>query len=198
MENILSADYVRHQAKIGLNDISIKKEDGLFTIVSLGRFTHAKAFDWAILASGKLVDDGIRFKWYIFGFGPQDSWLKDLIKQYKLEGVVFLLPAKSNPFSDLLMCNLYVQPSRYEGKSVAVREAQMLGLPVMITNYPTSCCQVEHGQDGYVVPLSIDGIVEGVKTLYFDKTLRESIAQNAAMRDYSNINEVKKITSILS
>ena len=47
-------------------------------------------------------------------------------------------------------CDIYIQPSRYEGHSVTVREAQILGKPVIITNYPTAKSQIQDGVDGII------------------------------------------------
>lgn len=49
---------------------------------------------------------------------------------------VIILGKKDNPYPYMRACDLYVQPSRYEGKAVTVREAQLLGKPVVITTMP--------------------------------------------------------------
>lgn len=58
-----------------------------------------------------------------------------------------------NPYPYICRCDLYVQPSRYEGKCVSVKEAQMLRKPVVITNYATANSQVENGVDGIIVTM---------------------------------------------
>lgn len=64
-------------------------------------------------------------------------------------------------------CDIYVQPSRFEGNSVTVREAQMLCKPVIVTDYPTAQSQIQQGVDGVIVPLDnmecARGIVEVIK-----------------------------------
>ena len=47
-------------------------------------------------------------------------------------------------------CDLYVQPSRYEGKAVTVTEAKILAKPILITNYSTAESQIEDGIDGVI------------------------------------------------
>ena len=42
-------------------------------------------------------------------------------------------------------CDIYVHPSRYEGKAVTIREAQILGKPVVMTNFPTAKSQARDG-----------------------------------------------------
>ena len=64
----------------------------------------------------------------------------------------FVLAGKQmNPYPYIKACDIYVQPSRYEGKAVTVREAQILGKPVVITRFPTSSSQLEEGVDGIII-----------------------------------------------
>lgn len=93
-------------------------------------------------------------------------------------------------------CDIYCQPSRYEGKAVTVREAQILGKPVVITNYPTSKSQVQDKVDGVITSMGIDGIVEGLKSLIQNKELRERLITNTLKKDYSNSNEIEKLYNL--
>ena len=76
-----------------------------------------------------------------------------------------LLGKKVNPYPYIKKCDIYCQPSRYEGKAVTVGEAQILAKPVVITNYPTAKSQVKDGFDGYITELSVEGIVDGIEKL---------------------------------
>ncbi|MBJ7988197.1 glycosyltransferase, partial [Bacillus cereus] len=81
--------------------------------------------------------------------------------------------------------------SRYEGKAVTVREAQILGKPVLITNFPTAKSQLEDGVDGCICPTGIDGIIGGIKKLIDDVDFRNKIVNNASQRNYGNEAEVE-------
>ena len=94
-------------------------------------------------------------------------------------------------------CDLYAQPSRYEGKAVTVTEAQILGKPIMLTNYATANSQVRNGIDGYITELSIDGIADGIEKLYKDKKLRNLLADNCKDTNYSNSCELDKLYSLI-
>ena len=94
-------------------------------------------------------------------------------------------------------CDLYVQPSRYEGKAVTVTEAQILGKPVMITNYPTAKSQVKDNIDGYICELSVEGIARGIEKIYNDKELREKLSKNCRNTDYSNKYELEKLYELI-
>ena len=91
------------------------------------------------------------------------------------------------------VADIYIQPSRYEGKAVTVGEAQILGKPVIITNYTTANSQVNSGFDGYICELSVKGIVEAIEKLYRDKDLRERLSRNCININYSNSYELEKL-----
>ena len=96
------------------------------------------------------------------------------------------------------MADIYVQPSRYEGKAVTVGEAQILEKSVIITNYITAKSQVRENIDGYICELSVEGIADGLEKLYRDKKLREALARNCKKTDYSNNNELEKLYELFN
>jgi len=69
-------------------------------------------------------------------------------------------------------CDIYVQPSRYEGKAVTVREAQMLYKPVVINNFHTSQSQLNEGVDGVIVPFDNISAAIGLNRFIEDKILQ--------------------------
>lgn len=191
-ENILSSDFVRAQADAA--DVGAEMpDDGAFRILSVGRFCTAKAFDEAILAAERLRAGGADIKWYFIGYGPDELKMRNLITDIHAEEYAVILGKKENPYPYMKACDLYVQPSRYEGKAVTVREAQMLGKPVLITDFATAGSQLEDGVDGHICPMGIDGVVSGVRYMMEHPEYRERLASNAGSRDYSNAEEAKKL-----
>jgi glycosyltransferase involved in cell wall biosynthesis len=197
IENILSQDFVRQQSEIQSAQ-EIKKEPGKTIIVSVGRLSHAKGFDNAIRACRQLVDQGYDIAWYVVGYGPLENELGKQINELGLDNHFFLLGKKINPYPYIKACDIYVQPSRYEGKAVTIREAQILGKPVVITNFPTAKSQVKEGIDGLITPTGVDGIVEGLQKLLVNPILRDELIQNTKSMDYGNENEVQKIYSLIN
>ena len=193
IENILSTNLIRRNALELDVSQDMPAESGVSRLCSVGRFCYAKNFD-AIPAMVQLLNkQGCRVKWYLIGGGPDETLVREKIKENHVEGQVILLWEKINPYPYMKACDIYVQPSRYEGKAVTVREAQILGKPVLITDFPTAKSQLEDGVDGMICPLSIDGVVDGIRKLVDNKELREKLATTAAARDYSNREEVEKI-----
>ena len=70
---------------------------------------------------------------------------------------VRLLGKKENPYPYMKACDIYVQPSRYEGSPMTVLEAKALGRPVILTAFPTASSVVTDGVDGWIVPMDNAG-----------------------------------------
>ena len=196
IENILSPSVIRQQAVEFDASREMSASEGLTRILTVGRFTHQKGFDEAILACRKLIDNGCNIRWYAIGYGPDELMLRKLIDANGLADRFIILGVKLNPYPYMQSCDLYVQPSRYEGKAVTVREAQILGRPVLITRFSTAASQVDEGVDGHICELGVDGIVAGVRRLIDDPAYRKRLAATAAARDYSNHDEVEKVYSL--
>ena len=195
MENITSPEFIRKMAEEDIED-SIKN-DNSFKLCSVVRLSHAKGIDNAVKALRILHDRGLTdIKWYVVGYGGDEDMIKNLIRENKLEDSFILLGKKINPYPYMKVCDIYVQPSRYEGKAVTVGEAQILGKPVVITNYTTAKSQVRDNVDGYICELSVDGIADGVEKLYKDKKLRIKLSNNCKNTDYSNSSELENLYNI--
>ena len=147
MENITSPDFIRRMSEEKVDD-DISK-DNSFKLLSVARLSHAKGIDNAVRALRILHDRGLtNIKWYVVGYGGDEDMIKGLIKENNLEDSFILLGKKINPYPYMKMADIYVQPSRYEGKAVTVGEAQILSKPVIITNYTTAKSQVRENIDG--------------------------------------------------
>jgi len=192
MENITSPEFIRKMAK---EDIEERiKNDNNFKLVSVARLSYAKGIDNAVRALRLLHNRGLtNIKWYVVGYGGDEEMIRSLIKNNNLQDSFILLGKKINPYPYIKMADIYVQPSRYEGKAVTVGEAQILEKPVIITNYTTAKSQVRDNIDGYICELSVKGIVDGIEKLYRSKELRENLAEACRNSDYSNSYELYKL-----
>ena len=191
IENILPVRYVKKQAKA----FSVEPEmpaDGI-RLLSIGRFCYQKNFENVPDICARLLEKGLRVYWYLIGFGPDEGLIRERIAASHMEEHVIVLGKKENPYPYINACDLYVQPSRYEGKCVTVREAQMLGKPVVITRYATSASQLEEGVDGVIVPMDNEGCAAGIADLLRDPARMERLSQTCKSRDYSNRQEVEKL-----
>ena len=196
MENITSPEFIKKMAEEDISD-EIER-DNTFNIVSVGRLSHAKGIDNAVRALKLIHDRGLKqIRWYVVGYGGDEEMIRGLIKENNLEASFILLGKRTNPYPYVKACDLYVQPSRYEGKAVTVTEAQILGKPVMITNYTTAKSQVKDKVNGYISELSIKGIADGVEKLINNKKLRETLSNSCSNENFNNYQQLNSLYELL-
>lgn len=196
IENILPKAFVFQQAEDGCAAQEMES-DGSIRLLSVGRFCTAKNFDNVPDICRRLRESGLNVKWYLIGYGGDEPLIRRRIEEAGMQEHVVILGKKSNPYPYIKACDLYVQPSRYEGKCVTVREAQMLGKLVVITNYATAPSQLEDGADGVVVPMDNAGCAEGIAALLRDPQRMARLMQTCRERDYSNAGEVEKLYQLM-
>lgn len=197
IENILSPTFVRKRAELENVDKEIRHE-GAITLLSVGRFSDAKNYDNVPdICKRQIGKTKLNIKWYIIGYGGDEALIRQKIKEAGMEEHVILLGKQSNPYPYIKACDIYVQPSSYEGKSVTVREAQMLCKPVVVTNYPTAPSQICSGIDGVIVPMDNEGCAHGLAEVICDKPLQERIIAHLKTHDYGNESEVEKIYTLI-
>ena len=198
IENILSPTFVRKRAELQDVDKEIRHE-GAITLLSVGRFSDAKNYDNVPDICKHLINETkLNIKWYIIGYGGDEALIRQKIKGADMEEHVILLGKRSNPYPYIKACDIYIQPSRYEGKSVTVREAQMLCKPVVVTNYPTAPSQIRSGVDGVIVPMDNEGCAHGLAEVICDQPLQECIIAHLKTHDYGNESEVEKIYTLIN
>ena len=201
IENILSPEFVRDRAElVSEEEVSreIKKEDGVTTLLSIGRFCEAKNYDNVPDICKRIIEAGFPVKWYLIGYGGDEPLIRRKIAEAGMENNVIILGKKANPYPYIKACDIYVQPSRYEGKSVTVREAQILCKPVVITAYATARSQVRDGVDGVIVPLDNKGCAAGIVSLIKDAGKQRSLIEFEKENDFGNEAESRKIDILLN
>ena len=192
IENILSSEFVRKRAEETDVSEEMPRYDKRVNILSVGRFSEAKNYDNVPDICRRVRVQGVDLRWYIIGFGDV-SLIRQKIHEAGMEEYVILLGKRTNPYPYMKTCDIYAQPSRYEGKSVTVREAQMLCKPVVITNYPTAKSQIQDGIDGVIVPMDNEGCAKGIADFIKNKQLQDDIVNYLHEHDYGNVDEVEKI-----
>lgn len=194
IENIISPDFVRVQA---LAD-SAPELQGVehIKLLSVGRPCYAKNYECIPPVVKALRQRGLDVHWYIVG-GEASEGIQTLIDETETGSYVHFLGSRSNPYPYIAACDIYVQPSRYEGKSVTVREAQILCKPVVVTNYATAKSQVNDGVDGLIIPLTEQGITDGLESVIRNNVLRDRLVENLGKSDLGNKNQADKLLQLI-
>ncbi|MBQ6697178.1 MAG: glycosyltransferase [Lachnospiraceae bacterium] len=168
-----------------------------YRILTVGRLMSQKDFAQSIQAMKLLKDRGVKARWYILGEGEQREELEKLIKKLKLEQDFFLPGATKNPYAYMAQADLYVHATRFEGKSIAIQEAQILGCAILVSDCSGNREQVVHGVDGLLCELTPEGIAAGVESLLAEKEKRVAFGQAAAKRHRTQDTEVDKMLSLI-
>lgn len=193
IENILPKEFVFQRS----NAFEVNFEIECINLCSVGRFTYQKNFDSVPEITRYLLDNQIRVKWYLIGYGGDEDLIKAKIKEYSVKENVIILGKKANPYPYIKACDIYVQPSRYEGKAVTVRETQTLAKPVVITHFDSANSQLNDGIDGVILPMKTKAFAEELKCFIQDTELQEKLIQNCQNRDFSNQKEIDKIYKLI-
>lgn len=164
-----------------------------FKIVSVGRLIHLKGFDMAVDAASILKENGLKFSWFILGDGELKTELNMQIKNKNVDDCVFLLGATDNPYKYMDGADILVQTSRYEGKSVVLDEAKILGKPIVVTNYDTVKDQV-NDNEGVIVNMSSEAIAAGIMKII---PRIDEIHTYLNAHEYGNQDEIYKYYQLI-
>ena len=192
MYNIVSVDLINQMAQAAME---ISKDENY--LLSIGRLDTQKGFDIAIQAVKLLVERGVAVKWYIIGEGPERKNLEALLLTFGLSNHVILLGLKKNPYPYLKNALLYVQPSRFEGKSIALDEAKILCKPILVTDFSTVGDQIEHLQTGYITKMDPEGLADGIEKMLSDAELRLQLRQQLHLLQLDTATEIEKLYTLI-
>ena len=196
IENIIPASVIRKSAQAGCPDDM--PCDGSLRLLSVGRYCEAKNFDNVPDICRRISESGLDVKWYIIGFGAMEDMICQKIAEAGMEDHVILLGKRADPYPYIAHCDLYAQPSRFEGNSVTVREAQILSKPVVITCYATSASQLRDGVDGIIVPMDNAGCAAGIGALLRNPAQMHALSDGCRMGNYANTDEARKLMELLN
>lgn len=193
--NILDAEAIRRKAGSGEG---FKDEYDGMRILSVGRLTAQKAFEVSIQAMKLLKDRGERVRWYVLGDGDQRRTLEEQVRRLGLEEDFLMPGAVDNPYPYMAQADIYVHASRFEGKSIAIQEAQILGKAILVSDCSGNREQVTDGVDGRMCELTPEGICGGIIELLHDTEKRACFGRAAAERNTGNEEELGKLLSIIA
>lgn len=166
-------------------------------LLSVGRLTAQKAFEVSVDAMKRLKDAGKNVRWYVLGEGDQRKKLQEQIDVLGLTEDFILYGAVNNPYPFMKQADIYVHASRFEGKSIAIQEAQILGKPMVVSDCSGNREQVCHGRDGLMCGLTPESLAENIMLLLEDEALRGKLGAAAAKKNADAAEEIQKLLSML-
>lgn len=166
-------------------------------LLSVGRLTAQKAFEVSVDAMKRLKDAGKNVRWYVLGEGDQRKKLQEQIDALGLTEDFILYGAVNNPYPFMKQADIYVHASRFEGKSIAIQEAQILGKPMVVSDCSGNREQVCRGEDGLMCDLTPESLAENITLLLDDEALRRKLGAAAAEKNADAAEEIQKLLSML-
>lgn len=192
--DIISPKLIR---KLSNENDGFKDEYNGTKILTIGRLVYLKGYDMAIDAALQLKKSDINYKWYVIGEGSLETELKRKVLELGLEEQFKFIGVYYNPYVFIKQCDLYVQPSRFEGFGMAVAEAKILNKPVIATNFEAINKQLKNGVNGIVVDTNSQNLYEGINKILQDNKLYKTICKNLNKEDCGTESEIDKIYSII-
>lgn len=178
-------------------------DDGFegFRILTVGRLTAQKSYDVAIGAMALLKEmrkeKSMPVRWYVLGEGELRSTIEQWIKEKGLEKDFILLGVKKNPFPYYRMADLYVHATAFEGKSIAIREAQVLGKPVIAADCSGNREQIEDGVDGMLCELTPQAVSEAIRWMISHPQKQSEYGKKAQEKAVRQTQGIEKFQSLI-
>lgn len=147
-------------------DLSIIKDrKARYKIMTICRLDPLKGIEMAIEACRILLDRGYDICWFVLGNGSFRTEIESMLKEKQIEDRFILTGFQLNTLKFLQEADLYVHPSRTEGKSNAVDEAKYAGKPIVLTNYSTAGEVISDHMNGIICDMSGEAIADAVQEM---------------------------------
>ncbi len=129
-----------------------RSESGPVKLIGAGRFSYEKGFDILVEAIACIPADAPPFVVYLYGQGPEEDRLRELVKTLKQEDRIQFMGFVADIRSVFKTMDALVMSSRSEGMPLIILEAWAERLGVLATTVGGIPEMIIDGQSGIVVP----------------------------------------------
>lgn len=197
-----SIDYMQIRAEAEKNNkdtlkekLGFKREDKL--IINVARLNKQKNHKLLIDSFAEFSKRNDRYKLIILGDGPLHNDLNTHIRSLRLEEKVFLLGFKRNVLEYMLISELFVLTSKFEGFALVCIEAMAAGLSVVSTNVAGPDEYVINGFNGYLTKENKEDIVQKMQgVVNFGQNYFSENCKKTAQK-YDIKNNIKELETII-
>lgn len=142
--------------------------------------------------------DILNFHWYVIGDGPDFDLDKRLAEKYGVSDVLTFCGCRSNPFPLLAKADLFVLTSSSESYGMVLKEALVLGKPVVAMRYPALPEIIEDGVNGLIAEQNVDSLTSQIcLMLKDDKKLLKVMEDNIKLQEITNLQALQQFESFL-
>lgn len=158
------------------------QEDRDKTIITAGRLTGVKGFDFLIRAFKLVHNVHPDWKLKILGDGEDRKKLTALIKELNLEDAVILLGFQKNVLEEFRKASIFTVTSQSEGFSMVLLEAMTQGVPAVCVDIPVMKELLDHGKYGVLSRADEKAFASALNSLIADEQLRNQYGEKALER----------------
>ena len=118
-------------------------------------------------------------------------------KKEKVDDCIEFIGTRDNPYPYIKTADLIVQTSIYEGKSIVLDEAKILGKLIVSTDYPTVYDTIQNNVTGIISPNSAIELGRSIIKILTDTDMAKKILLNLKKYENGNVSELKKYLYVL-
>lgn len=192
-QSIISPEVIKKMSLVGVN---FKDEYKGIRILTMARYCLSKGIDLAIETCYLLIKEGYNIRWYFLGSGRSELFMNK-IKELGITNDFVLIKEVSNPYAYLQQADIYVQPSKYEGKSNSINEAKAMSKQIIITNFLTAKDHLINMKEGIIAEMNAESIADAIKSLINQPKLGSSFSLNLSRSFKGNESEIEKLYQLL-
>ncbi|HEY9620942.1 MAG TPA: hormogonium polysaccharide biosynthesis glycosyltransferase HpsP [Crinalium sp.] len=163
-------------------------------LLFMSRIDPKKGLDLLIPALETLLAEGLSFHWILAGANPQDpgyeQQMRSRIQASSLTSHTTITGFVSGSLKTALLsqADLFVLPSYYENFGIAVAEAMVAGIPVVISDQVHICNEVRQAKAGWVCSCDVKSLTEALRSALqaaSERQRRGDLAKQYALQNYS-------------
>lgn len=175
------------------SNTKVSHETQAVRLLTVTRLDRDKGLDLLADAAALLKSMGLNFRWDVLGSGPEGGRLEVELEKRGLTKHVHLAGMVMDPGPYLRGCDVFVHPSRNEGRSNAVEEAKAAGRFIIVTDYPTARSQIADGVTGRVCAIDSVDLAHTIKRSLESPQRMTSLAEAARVEYLSEEGDAQAL-----
>ena len=183
-------------------DANYKKINQGNNIISIGRLTYQKNFQFLIKAFYEINKEYPEFNLIILGEGEEKQKLKQLIKKLNLQEKISLVGYKENIYEYLAKAKIFVLSSHWEDPGFVLIEAGYSNKIVLSSNCPNGPKELlDNGKNGFLFEKnSMSDFLKTFKEIQkIDKEVifKKKLCFKKKIREFTLLNHYKILSSVI-
>lgn len=166
-----------------------------FVIGHIGRFSIQKNHDFLIEVFYKVVSEIPNAKLMLVGEGTLKDRIKEKVQELNLSDKVLFLGQRNDIPQLLQAMDVFCLPSKFEGLSIALVEAQAAGLPCIVSDYNSEEALVLTES---IVPLQLvyENWISAIIKTFYTKLYRKICTNRLIENGYELADSIKSIEEL--